>query len=185
MPATMSGKTVGNGEASEPPQPRLAHLPARSKLERLLQVARGHRKALVVTHDNPDPDSLAAATALAQVLQERAGLEVKVGYGGIIGRSENMAFVKVLRLQVTPLATLELDEFDLFALVDTQPSVGNHSIPPKYRARADVVIDHHPLRDESLKAPFADVGGDFGATSTMLVEYLRAARLDPAQAIRI
>ena len=27
--------------------------------------------------------------------------------------------------------------------------------------------------------PFADVGGDFGATSTMLVEYLRAARLEP------
>src|SRR3712207_7008854 len=42
------------------------------------------------------------------------------------------------------------------------------------RDEVDIVIDHHPMRDESLKAPFADVGGDFGATSTMLAEYLRA-----------
>ena len=48
---------------------------------------------------------------------------------------------------------------------------------PRYRA--DIVVDHHPLREETLEVPFADVGGDFGATSTMLVEYLRAARMEP------
>jgi len=70
------------------------------------------------------------------------------------------------------------DEHDLLALVDTQPPVGNHSVPARYPV--EVIIDHHPLRDESLAAPFADVGGEYGATSTMLVEYLRAARLEPS-----
>jgi nanoRNase/pAp phosphatase (c-di-AMP/oligoRNAs hydrolase) len=150
-------------------------------LERLIRVAKGRKKALVLTHDNPDPDSLAAAVALTQLLRELADVEeARVGYGGIIGRAENLAFVKVLHLPVVPIAQLDLDEYDLLALVDTQPPTGNHAIPPRLRSEVDIVIDHHPLRNESLEAPFADVGGDFGATSTMLAEYLRAARLEPS-----
>lgn len=156
---------------------RLAHMPARNKLERLLKVAKGRKRALILTHDNPDPDSIASGVALALVLEQRAGVEARVAYGGIIGRSENRAFVKVLKLPVSPVSQVVFDEYDLIALVDTQPPVGNHSLPARYRA--DIVIDHHPLRDESLHAAFADVGGDFGATSTMLAEYLRAARIDP------
>lgn len=178
-PPTSSNKGSRVASSDEPPSSEgLGHLPAREKLERLLKVARGRRRALILTHDNPDPDSMAAGVALARVLEEKAGLEAQVAYGGIIGRAENMAFVKVLRLPVVPVAQIVFDEFDLVALVDTQPSVRNHSLPPRYRA--DVVIDHHPLRDESLSSPFADVGGDFGATSTMLVEYLRAAKLTPS-----
>jgi nanoRNase/pAp phosphatase (c-di-AMP/oligoRNAs hydrolase) len=153
-------------------------MPARDKLERLLRVARGRKKALILTHDNPDPDSLAAAVTLTHILERRAGVDARVGYGGIIGRAENIAFVKVLRLPVQHVSQLDFEDYDLFGLVDTQPTVGNHSLPAKLKA--DIVIDHHPLRDESLQAPFADVGGDFGATSTMLVEYLRAARLEPS-----
>ena len=108
----------------------------------------------------------------------RAGVEAHVAYGGIIGRSENLALVKVLQLPVVPVSQVVFDEYDLLGLVDTQPPVGNHSVPARYPV--DVVLDHHPLRDESLAAPFADVGGDYGATSTMVVEYLRAARLEPS-----
>ena len=160
-----------------PPSETVADLPVRAKLDRLLKVARGKRKGLILTHDNPDPDSLASAIALAQLLERRAGVPCKVGYGGIIGRAENIAFVKILRLSVLPISQVVFDEHDLLALVDTQQSVGNHSLPPRYRA--DIVIDHHPLREQGLTAPFADVGGDHGATSTLLVEYLRAARLEP------
>lgn len=155
----------------------VARLTSREKLEHLAKVAKGHKRALVLTHDNPDPDSLASAVALAHLLEMRTPVEADVGYGGIIGRAENMAFVKVLHLPVTPISQVQFNDYDLFALVDTQPSVGNHSLPAA--VRADIVIDHHPMRDESLRAPYADVGGDFGATSTMLVEYLRAARLEP------
>ncbi|MCI0570508.1 MAG: DHHA1 domain-containing protein [Myxococcaceae bacterium] len=179
MPVMESIRSRDRARAEgEPPPALLAHLPATAKLERLLEVARGRKRALIITHDNPDPDSMAAAVALAYLLERKAGVEAQVGYGGIIGRAENIAFVKVLRLPVYPVSQLVFDEYDLLGLVDTQPCVGNHSLPPRYTA--DIVIDHHPLRDESLAAPFADVGGDFGATSTMLVEYLRAARLEPS-----
>lgn len=155
----------------------VARLNFREKLDHLYKVAKGKKRGLVLTHDNPDPDSMASAVALAHLLELRTGLETDVGYGGIIGRAENIAFVKVLRLPVTPVSQIVFNEYDLVALVDTQPGVGNHSLPPAMPAT--VVIDHHPLRDESLRAPYADVGGDYGATSTMLVEYLRAARIDP------
>ncbi len=155
----------------------VAELPVRAKLERLYRVAKGHRKGLIVTHDNPDPDSIASAVALAQLLERRCGVDCQVGYGGIIGRAENIAMVRELKLPVKHVSQLVFDEFDLFGLVDTQENVGNHSLPARYRA--DVVIDHHPLREEGLKAPYADVGGDFGATSTLLVQYLRGARLEP------
>ena len=183
MPATPHANSRRGGlssaaDAGEPPPPRLAHLPARDKLERLLQVAKGHKKALIFTHDNPDPDAIAAAVALAHILERKAGVEAKVGYGGIIGRAENIAFVRVLHLPVKHVQDLDLEDFDLFGLVDTQPPVGNHSLPPKYRPA--IVVDHHPLREESLQSAFADVGGDFGATSTMVVEYLRAARMEPS-----
>jgi len=155
----------------------VANLGAREKLSRLLAAVGGRRNALVLTHDNPDPDSLASAVALAHLLEKRAGIKASVAYGGIIGRAENIALVKVLHLPVVPISELAMEQFDLCALLDTQPAVGNHSLPPD--RTADVVIDHHPLRDETAQAPFADVGGDYGATSTMLVQYLRAANLDP------
>ena len=159
----------------------VANLGAREKLSRLMAAVGGKHSALVLTHDNPDPDSLASAVALGYLLEKRAGIETSVAYGGIIGRAENIALVKVLHLPVIPISELAVEQFELCALVDTQPTVGNHSLPAD-RA-ADVVIDHHPLRDGTDKAPFADVGGDYGATSTMLVQYLRAANLDPPTSV--
>lgn len=173
-----SSPSVPSGERGEPaPSGHVARLNFREKLEHLYRLAKGHKRALVLTHDNPDPDCLASAVALSMLLERRTSVEAEAAYGGIIGRAENIAFVKVLKLPVKPVSQVELGEYDLIALVDTQPSVGNHSLPASMGA--DIVIDHHPLRDESLKSRYVDVGGDYGATSTMLAEYLRAARLEP------
>lgn len=155
----------------------VASLPAKAKVDRLAKLFRGRTHALVLSHDNPDPDSLASAWALAHVLEKRLGIPSDIGYGGIIGRAENAAFVKVLKIPVVPVSQLKLDDYDLFALVDTQQLVKNHALPDS--RTADIVIDHHPVREENVKNPFADVGGSYGATSTMLTEYVRAARIEP------
>ncbi len=149
----------------------------REKLERLAEVVRGKRRPLVLTHDNPDPDSLASAVGLAFLLRRRFGLAARVAYGGIVGRAENQAMVRVLQLPIVPVSRLVFDEYDLLCLVDTQPEAGNHSLPVRHRP--DIVLDHHPLREGSRRAPFADVGGEFGATSTMLVRYLRGSGVEP------
>jgi nanoRNase/pAp phosphatase (c-di-AMP/oligoRNAs hydrolase) len=155
----------------------VASLPAKGKIDRLTKLFRGRQRALVLTHDNPDPDSMAAAWALAAVLTERVGVPTEIAYGGIIGRAENAAFVKTLKIPINHVEDVDLAAFDLFAVVDTQQGVGNHALPDS--TIADIVIDHHPVREEEITNPFADVGGEYGATSTMLTEYLRAARLEP------
>jgi nanoRNase/pAp phosphatase (c-di-AMP/oligoRNAs hydrolase) len=154
--------------------PRAGDQP-RARLDRLIEYARGHEKALILTHDNPDPDSLAAGVALAYLLRKLAGIEAEVAFGGIVGRSENRALIKVLKLPVTPVARVDFDQYDLICMVDTQPEQGNHSLPARHFP--DVVIDHHPERPDSQLVPVADVGGPIGATSTLLAGYFRASGL--------
>jgi nanoRNase/pAp phosphatase (c-di-AMP/oligoRNAs hydrolase) len=154
---------------------------AAEKLDKLIDFAKGHRRALVLTHDNPDPDSLASGVALAWLLGELAGVEAKVAYGGIVGRAENRALIHELKLPVLPVSRVVFDDYDMICMVDTQPEQGNHSLPKRHFP--DVVIDHHPIRPDSSLAPIADVGGPIGATSTVVVEYLRASKLEVPSAI--
>ncbi len=156
----------------------LTRLSARAKVERLAKLCAGRKRGLVLPHDNPDPDSMASAWALKVLLTEKLGVPTDLAYGGIIGRAENSAFVKVLKLPIVPISQVAFEDYDLFALTDTQQVVKNHALPDS--RLADIVIDHHPVREETAANPFADLGGAYGATSTMLTEYLRAARVHVA-----
>ncbi len=154
-------------------------LSANAKVERLKKLFSDRKRGLIVTHDNPDPDSLASAVTLATILETICNLPCDVAYGGIIGRAENAAFVKELKLPVQPFENVKAENYDLFALVDTQQSFTNHALPNG--VIADIVIDHHPLRDGVIENAFADLGGQYGATSTLLTEYLRASKIDPTK----
>jgi len=133
-------------------------------------------KALILTHDNPDPDSIAAALGLRKVL-ETQGLEAVLGLGGIIGRAENRAMVRELKLDLVPLERLDLSSFAAFALVDTQPGTGNNSLPAE--RKCDIVIDHHPLRATTPNdIPWRDIRPDVGATATIVYSYLRELNIE-------
>ena len=153
----------------------------REKLDKLVAFAKGHQRALILTHDNPDPDSLAAGVALAWLLTRLAGVPAQVAYGGIVGRAENKALIKVLKLPVVPVSRVVFDDHDLICMVDTQPEQGNHSLPARHFP--DVVIDHHPMRPDSHLAAIADVGGPIGATSTVVTDYVRGSHLEIPTAI--
>ncbi|MCS6914531.1 MAG: DHH family phosphoesterase [Myxococcales bacterium] len=135
----------------------------------------GRPKALILTHDNPDPDSLAAAMGLERLLI-REGIAPVIGTGGIIGRAQNRAMVRELGLVLTPFESVELDTFPLVALVDTQPGTGNNSLPPS--RLPDIVIDHHPPRPLSRQVPWCDIRPDYGASSTIVWTYLQEAKID-------
>jgi nanoRNase/pAp phosphatase (c-di-AMP/oligoRNAs hydrolase) len=136
---------------------------------------------LVLTHDNPDPDALASAQILARVLRQAFGQTVTVAYGGIIGRAENREMVRGLRLPFSHIRHLSLKKYKHFALVDTQPRSGNNQLPP--RLVPDIVIDHHPVRANTQTGPFYDVRPKYGATATILAEYMLAAGIQPTHAL--
>ena len=136
---------------------------------------------LVLTHDNPDPDALASAQILARLLRQAFRQKVTVAYGGIVGRAENQEMVKSLRLPFSHIRNLNLKRYQHFALVDTQPRSGNNQLPA--RVVPDVVIDHHPVRRNTQTGPFYDIRPKYGATATILAEYMRAAGLQPTHAL--
>lgn len=124
---------------------------------------------LILTHDYPDPDALACATALQFLAQEKFGIQSRIVYGGIIGRPENQAMVQLLRMPVHKLKSADLRKFVNTVLVDTQPSFENNSFPKK--RKATIVIDQHP----SVGKPLADlsiVDTECGATCVILARAL-------------
>jgi nanoRNase/pAp phosphatase (c-di-AMP/oligoRNAs hydrolase) len=150
----------------------------KDRLAELLQSVEGVGDILILPHNDPDPDAIASALALRHLLADAAGVEGHIAYKGIIGRAENQALVRFLDRPLQRLRSSDLRQAWPIALVDTQPGAGNNALPA--HVVPALVFDHHPWREASAAAAFADVRTEMGSTSTILVEYLQAAGLDPA-----
>src|SRR5207249_7519879 len=74
----------------------------------------------------------------------------------------------LLDLNVETIAPQTLRGFDRIAMVDVQPHYFGELID-----RADLVIDHHP-EQPGYTAVFKDIRPEYGSTSTILTEHLRA-----------
>jgi nanoRNase/pAp phosphatase (c-di-AMP/oligoRNAs hydrolase) len=141
-----------------------------ARLSELIRKDGSKGRWLVLTHDNPDPDALASAFILTHLLRFGFHQKVTTAYGGIIGRAENREMVETLHLKLSHIRNLSLKKYAHFALVDTQPRSGNNQLPS--RLVPDIVIDHHPVRSNTQSGPFFDIRPRYGATATILGEYL-------------
>ncbi len=141
-------------------------------VDQLIDWVRGKGRILIVTHDNPDPDALAAAIGLRHLLLMGTGETAVVAFGGVIGRSENRLMVDALELKLVPITELNFDDFAVVCMVDTQPGSGNNSYPADRPLH--LLIDHHPPRRDYSDIYWADVRPNYGASATIIYEYLRA-----------
>jgi nanoRNase/pAp phosphatase (c-di-AMP/oligoRNAs hydrolase) len=146
------------------------------ELSRYLERKSSSGRWLVLTHDNPDPDSISAAAVLSKILRLRFKRPVTTAYGGMIGRAENQEMVRVLGIKLSHLRHLNWSHYKHFALVDTQPGTGNNQLPEK--TTPDLVFDHHPIRRATRDSAFADIRVEYGATATILAEYLLASDVE-------
>ncbi len=144
-----------------------------------LRACAGLGPVLILTHNNPDPDSLASGKALSVLLRKAWGISSRLVYSGLVARSENRAMLDLL----TPewehdVALSSLEGYSAIALVDTQPGAGNNNLPEDLIPQ--IVIDHHhPIRAGLTLAPYTQVRPDVGATVTLLYQYLEAAGITP------
>lgn len=142
-----------------------------NRIQNLDSLLRRKKKILILIHDNPDPDALASALGFKYLLQSRWKVASVISYGGIIGRAENRAMIKNLKIDIIPFSRINLKDFSVIALIDTQPGSGNNSLPDSIVP--DIVIDHHiPFHEKTRQAEFADIRVDYGSTSTIITEYL-------------
>ncbi|SEA65970.1 DHH family protein [Desulfuromusa kysingii] len=141
----------------------------------MIEWIRGRGKILIICHDNPDPDSIASAVALRHLILIKTGQDAVLSYGGVIGRSENRKMVELLEISLVPICELNLSQFAVICMVDTQPDAGNNSLPSGHQVH--LVIDHHPSKKDPTDIFWVDVRENYGASATILYEYLNSQKV--------
>lgn len=120
-----------------------------------------------------DPDSIACAMAVKRLLWRKSA-SITISNINVIKRPDNIAMIRLLGVSLTYVDQIDSQKYDRFVIVDSQPS--HSEVFAKFPLH--VVIDHHP--DSGTKAPYLDIRPAYGATATILTEYLKAAKIKPS-----
>src|SRR3954465_6549445 len=124
-------------------------------------------RVLILLHNDPDPDAMASGLALRNVLRRTKTTAIIGAIQGVT-RPENLRMINLLDIHVEAITHDAVKEYDRVAMVDVQPHYFGGLID-----RVDLVIDHHP-EQPGYTAVFKDIRPDYGSTSTILTEHLRA-----------
>jgi nanoRNase/pAp phosphatase (c-di-AMP/oligoRNAs hydrolase) len=128
-------------------------------------------RVLILTHHDPDPDAIASGLALRTLLRRTKQTAI-IGTLQPVSRPENQRMLKLLEIGVDTVTPDQFGSFEKIALVDVQPHYFGEAL-----RHVDLVVDHHP-ETQGWTAMFKDIRSDYGSTSTILTEHLRAVDLD-------
>jgi nanoRNase/pAp phosphatase (c-di-AMP/oligoRNAs hydrolase) len=181
---TLVEEAAGRRQEAESPHPRVRTIPMAAlcengfinELEKTVSAAQvralrsifhDQEKVLLLLQYDPDPDAVASALAMRTLLG-RNNLSAPIASFSKVSRPENLAMLKLLEIEVIQIKPEELKEYNRIVLLDVQPS---HFREPL--SAVHVIIDHHP-ENEIIGCMFKDIRPHYGATSTILNEYLQA-----------
>ena len=122
---------------------------------------------------NADPDAIASAMAVKRLLWRKVA-GVTITHINVIQRPDNLAMIRLLGIGLVYIEEINVTQFNRFVIVDSQPD--HHECFSM--VKPDVIIDHHP--ETCAVAPYCDIRPDYGATATIMTEYLRAAKIKPS-----
>jgi nanoRNase/pAp phosphatase (c-di-AMP/oligoRNAs hydrolase) len=144
------------------------------KLRQFYQQFAGSDHVLVLI--NADPDALGSAMAVRRLLWRKVA-STTVSNINQVERPDNAAMIRLLNIALTHVDEIDPGRFSKFVVVDSQPD-HNQAFA---RFAPTVLIDHHP--DTGAEAPFRDIRPQYGATSSILTEYLRTAKIKPSSRV--
>jgi nanoRNase/pAp phosphatase (c-di-AMP/oligoRNAs hydrolase) len=140
----------------------------KQKIKELRALVGDNDRVAILLQDDPDPDGISSAIALRTLLR-RNKLTTPIFSFGPVTRPENRNMVRVLEIEIEHADAETLKGFDKIAMVDVEPGYFSGRCD-----RADIIIDHHPGYPAGVAA-FEDVRTRYGATATLMTEYLVAA----------
>lgn len=146
-------------------------LTASERLRKFYSVFKNDDQVLVVI--NADPDAVGAALAVKRLLWRKVA-SVSICSVNIMKRPDNVALLDYLGVKLLKMSEISKSNYSRFVMVDSQPE-HNECFQ---RFNFDVIIDHHPLG--KAKVSFMDIRPEYGATSSMLTEYIKAAKIRPS-----
>ena len=125
---------------------------------------------------NADPDSIGSAMAFKRLLWHKVA-GVTISNINVIKRPDNLAMIRLLGIKLIPFDKVDTKICSKFVLLDSQPT--HHPIFSSLKF--SVIIDHHPLTN--VNAAFTDIRPNYGATATIMTEYLKAAKIKPSMKV--
>jgi len=141
-------------------------------LVKLLDIVVPDDSLLLLMCGSPDPDAIACALALRELLQRRRRLARSViASTEPVSRQQNNDLIFAMRINVQLIKNIDLSSYRLIAIVDAQPSFLSGMLS---FLQPHIVFDHHP-REGAWQAPVEDIRPDYGALSTVMTEYLLCA----------
>lgn len=142
--------------------------------KKLMGIVRPDDSLALLMQGSPDPDVIASAMALREIIQQKKGLvkSVFVSTEPLV-RQQNKEFISFMRLNIHLINQVDLNSYRLIALLDAQPSFLDDAL--KF-IKPHIVFDHHP-RKGKWQADMEDIRPEYGALSSILTEYLLCARV--------
>jgi len=141
------------------------------------------RKLYIQMHRPPDPDCIASAAVLADMLKAE-GFGSVIVYNGLIRKPETLDLIEILGIKLIRLDMESnknmVGEEDQIIVVDCQKENSNVThLPGEYIA----CIDHHPEL-EAKEYKYSDIRPEYGACSSLIYEYIIECgfTITPAQA---
>ncbi len=147
-----------------------------------VSVTEKYRKLMEVVHADDslailidaDPDAMSSAMALKRIFWRKAQ-RAEIFHLNEIQRPDNLALIRLLKIEQKHLRRFEPRKFNRLAVVDSQP--GHHV--EFAGLHFDIIIDHHPV-EKRFDASFVDIKEEYGANATIMTEYLKAGKIKPS-----
>jgi len=122
---------------------------------------------------NADPDAIASAMAVKRLLWRKVA-GVTLATVNVVERPDNLTMIRLLGLNLVHVDNIRKEDYSRFVIVDSQPC--HHEAFGGFDF--DVIIDHHPVTP--VNGRFIDIRPRYGATASIMTEYLRTAKIKPS-----
>ena len=142
-------------------------LTRRKRSDRLLGVLGDYDSVVVITHDTPDPDAIAAGWAVHMLVRKCLDRPVRLIGGGTVVRAENVHMIRTLDPPIELLNEYAPEAGCATVLVDCSAEGANHLLGDG-AVRPVAVIDHHPPTKKAVRIPFRDLRPRAAASATIL-----------------
>jgi len=145
-----------------------------ANVKKLRTMARDIDSLAIVMFGSPDPDAIASGMALQEIIKQN-GVLVHTDYIATepVSRQQNLEFIRAMKIKIHLLRDIDLRAYCLIAVVDAQPYFFNNEIDG---IQPQIIIDHHPKKTDEDAGLF-DVREKYGALSSIMTEYLLAAKI--------
>lgn len=148
--------------------------------DRLLAALAPYEQLLVLMHDNPDPDAIAAGWGVLELVKRKLGRPGRMVAGGTVVRAENRHMLRLLKPPLEFVEAVVPAEKTAVVMVDCMPSGTNHLLGTA-KVSIVAVIDHHPPPAHAhFRVKFRDIRPRRIATSALVGQYLRSAGVEPS-----